>query len=264
MKICVCSIIKDEEKYLEEWINHNINLGIDSIYLYEDYGSKSHYDICKKYDNVFLSSVSTIYIENENNSKQHDVAETFINRYKNEYDWCFFIDIDEYIMFNKHVSIKDILIDYNDYPSLLLFWKMYNANGYIDRQNGSIVETYKEYHPSVKYFNFPYKSCVNLKKCESMINHHEAKGSVNVYKNNFKNEPIYEIMWINHYFTKSWEEWCLRFLERGDIVKKHRKLEDFFIINPKMWEIRGKLMLMYFNYVTKKIKNNSITNIIQS
>ena len=82
IKICVCSIIKDEEKYLEEWINHNIKLGIDSIFLYEDYNSKSHYDICKKYDNVILSSISTIYTENEKKTKQLDVAENFIKKIK--------------------------------------------------------------------------------------------------------------------------------------------------------------------------------------
>ena len=132
---------------------------------------------------------------------------------------------------------------------------------YIDKQDGSIVETYKEYYPSVKYFNYPYKSCVNLKKCESMVNHHEASGSVNVYKKNDKSEPIYEIMWINHYFTKSWEEWCLRFLERGDIVKNHRRIADFFIINPKMLVIKNELMKKYLKYATKRIKNNCFINI---
>jgi len=43
--IYICSIIKNEHQYLEEWIDYHLNLGFDGIYLVEDVTSKSHSNI---------------------------------------------------------------------------------------------------------------------------------------------------------------------------------------------------------------------------
>ena len=42
LNICICQIIRDEQRYLEEWINHYLNLGINKIILFEDVNSNSH------------------------------------------------------------------------------------------------------------------------------------------------------------------------------------------------------------------------------
>ena len=46
MKIAICAIIKDEQRYLEEWLQYHFKLGFDEIYLYEDLENacKSYYD----------------------------------------------------------------------------------------------------------------------------------------------------------------------------------------------------------------------------
>ena len=62
MKTAICVIIKDEINYLDEWLSWHLNLGIDEIFLYEDYGSKSHLDIVKPYgDRVHLNSIDIIF-----------------------------------------------------------------------------------------------------------------------------------------------------------------------------------------------------------
>ena len=50
MKTAIFVIIKDEVEYLDEWLSHHLELGIDEIFLYEDYGSKSHAAITEKYN----------------------------------------------------------------------------------------------------------------------------------------------------------------------------------------------------------------------
>ena len=54
MKTAICAIIKDEHRFLEEWIEWHLGLGFDAIHLFEDKGSKSHEEICAKYSNVYL------------------------------------------------------------------------------------------------------------------------------------------------------------------------------------------------------------------
>ena len=54
MKTAICVIIKDEQEYLDEWISHHLKLGIDEIFLYEDYGSMSHSPITKPMEIGFI------------------------------------------------------------------------------------------------------------------------------------------------------------------------------------------------------------------
>ena len=62
MKTAICVIIKDEQDYLDEWLDYHLNLGIDEIYLYEDYGSLSHSTITEKYsDKVHLNSIDILF-----------------------------------------------------------------------------------------------------------------------------------------------------------------------------------------------------------
>lgn len=43
MKTSICCIVKNEQPYIYEWVDYHLNkVGIDHIYIYEDYGSDSH------------------------------------------------------------------------------------------------------------------------------------------------------------------------------------------------------------------------------
>lgn len=40
---------------------------------------------------------------------------------------------------------------------------------------------------------------------------------------------------IDHYYTKSWEEWCWKIKERGGADPNyHKALREFFYYNPDM------------------------------
>ena len=55
----ICAIIKDEHRFLKEWIDWHLGLGFDAIHLFEDRGSKDHSDICSEYPNVYLRRYET-------------------------------------------------------------------------------------------------------------------------------------------------------------------------------------------------------------
>ncbi len=69
MKSIICAIIKDEHKYLKEWIDYHLNLGFSKIFLFEDYGSKSHASITESYPSVLLESLdNTQFVDNCHNA----------------------------------------------------------------------------------------------------------------------------------------------------------------------------------------------------
>ena len=70
MKTCICAIIKDEQDYIEEWLDYHLGLGFNHIYLYEDYYSTSHKNIVDRYDNVSLSNLKDFGIAYTNSAKK--------------------------------------------------------------------------------------------------------------------------------------------------------------------------------------------------
>jgi hypothetical protein len=53
-------------------------------------------------------------------------------------------------------------------------------------------------------------------------------------------EDMYTKCWLNHYITKSWEEWCNRLFVRGQNMAL-RQLDEFFKYNPDMIHLKDEL-----------------------
>jgi hypothetical protein len=122
MKTAICVIIKDENDYLDEWLEHHLSLGFDKIFLYEDYGSKSHLDIVKPYgDRVHLNSIDIIFNSSDPNKNVVNTGEVvqvqlfryFPKIYKNDFDWILFNDLDEFLMLKQ--PLHELLEEYIEY-----------------------------------------------------------------------------------------------------------------------------------------------------
>lgn len=245
MKTCICVIIKNEEEYLDEWISHHLQLGIDEIFLYEDYGSRSHLDIVKPYgDRVHLNSIDIIFnsldpnknVINTGERNQIQLFNYFPQMYKEVFDWILFNDLDEFLILKQ--PLHDLLKEYDDKPGILLKWRWYGASEHINKPTGKVMDNYTKYATSTFDYHWAYKSFINCKKFQKWEKHlHKAEGAV---------FPLNDIgrhkAWINHYFTKSWEEWKSKILERGDNFPGNRKIEHFFHLNRDMLPLKKQLM----------------------
>lgn len=260
---CICAIMKNEHAYLDEWIQHHLDLGIEHIHLYEDRGSEPHDEICNKYDKVILHKLSDSeydFLEKIGNRKQVTLYNYFILKYHDRYDFGLFIDIDEFLMFEDKWNLLQLLIDTIDEPYKLLWWKVYNANGYIKKQD-TLKEKYTCVATNIYEFgnNLP-KVLMNFHKILPLKSVHFPI-SPNVTKIDYKTK--YDKAWINHYFTKSWDDWCDRFLKRGDLWPGNRQIWEFFRTNPDMLPIKEKLMNRYFEK-KQKYKNIKIVHCFSS
>lgn len=272
-KTAICAIIKNEHQYLDEWIKHHLNIGFNEIYLYEDFGSKSHNAITSQYSNVNLTQLSSIFdnIKNLHADKQTALYIYFYKNYRDNIDYTAFIDIDEFIMFDKDYNLQMLLNDYSDYNGIYLFWNMYGANGIIDNPKTDVVSTYTTQSDDYNHDNgWKYKSIVNMKNDSYFISCHEIAGGITTSNKLSKYDVSYNKAWINHYFTKSWEEWCYRFIGKENTGLNKRTLEEFFAYNKDMIPIKTELYEKYKQYKSvfynsnetkeyKYIKNNMIS-----
>lgn len=232
----IITIIKDEHLYLKDWIEYHINLGIDQFFIFEDFGSKSHKDITKKYDYVNLLSLSEITNKRTDKYRQICYTRDCLKYIKDNFkcDWLFVIDIDEYITTNSLNLDK-----YNNYDCIILYWKNFGANGLIhkpDYSTKSIVEIYTKKCPIID--EKCMKICYNMNtfNIHYYISHHQINRLICKWCNSdfsTENKIIYDNIYLRHYITKSYEEWIDKLTVRGQFIG-HRQLEDFFKMNPEM------------------------------
>ena len=245
-KIAICVPIKNETNYLKEWLDWHFGLGITDIYLYEDDNSDSHLDIINQYSNAYFDKISRVLSEEYpadfqfskcGSWKQNYLYEGFFSYFKDKYDWILMIDIDEFLIIKK--PLQEILNNFKNNIAIKFKWRIMTANGHIKKPVGKVMDNYTKIYKKVFENNFDAKSMINCrlnKKLEWDKNIHVVKGAIYPHKNGE------HLAYINHYFTKSWEEWKSKLLVRGDLMEGNRKIWQFFIINEDMLNIKDVLV----------------------
>lgn len=269
MKTCILTIIKNEHQYLDEWIQYHLRLGIDHIFIFEDLDSISHKEITNKYPLVSLNSISELLTSQEQlyalqikhtpgkNIQPFYIKKglEYIKNYQVHYDWCFVIDIDEFVTLeNSEDRLNELLNQYKDYEAVILSWKCYGANNYVNKPNYNIkrvvdtyTETLKGYVPVIN-FTALTKTCYNLNQyhIDDKCNVHQPDLSHNCCRTDLttdRTRSIYKYIYLRHYITKSWEEFYQKRKNRGFFFGGSRRdLDAFFKMNPDMYHLRSQLI----------------------
>lgn len=242
-KVTICAIFKDEALYLREWIEFHKIVGVDHFYLYNNFSNDKYLSILEPY---IKGGVVTL-IDWPVAQGQLLAYNDCIQKYKHEAQWIGFIDLDEFIVPRSSDHIYDFLKKFEkNRGSVLIHWRLYGTSGKVQRDYNHLVTEdffvcWPKYDTVGKCFyntNFVFEK--GSKK--NRVLHHTLwtmwKGlsvpPVNVfdhfcifgqYRADSKSFPIQ----INHYFTKSFNEY-LKKAGRGDVffAKSHYDQKFFY------------------------------------
>lgn len=267
MNICIFTVIKNEREYLKDFLDYHAKMGLD-IFIFEDLFSETHEDICGEYDNVLLRSVKELYTEDElpqlitDRTNKISSQTEFINKglqyihNLNKYDWCFLIDIDEYITATE--PLENILRRFEKYEALSVYWMNYGCSGnlYKPIYDKPIYDIYTErcgYELfSDRRRNNITKFCVNLNKWRPDMKYmiHNARVHWIKVDGTFDHaKEVYEPLYLRHYITKSFEEYCYKIFVRGTHHNGHRRIRSFMEMQPQYKDIilNDKELINYIN-----------------
>ena len=107
MNNCViCAIAKNENAYLYEWAEYHLSLGFSHIYVYDNNDVDG-----ERVDDVFANTEIASKISVFDVRGKRFVQKNVYNEFyaKGQFDWCAFIDIDEFITLANHNTIQDYL-----------------------------------------------------------------------------------------------------------------------------------------------------------
>ena len=256
-KSVICVIVKNEQRYIKEWVEHNITVGFDKLFIYEDYGSDSHQQELQDYignglvELVSLDKTKVVPMQRKGTILQQKLFNYFFDRCRKENiaDWIGFFDVDEFIMFEDGWNLESLEEAFKDKGGVLLSWKLYGANGHIKRPEGKVVDNYTTSMPEGSKIGFilqtewNIKSLCNVRLCGKQRAIHVFDGCVMTDGSDFRDSGlVFEKAWLNHYFSKSWEDYLDRIFSRGNMHNNYRCLDNFFQTNPDMLPLKEKLI----------------------
>ncbi len=233
--VSICAIFKNESPYIREWVEYNHAIGIDHFYMYDNNSSDDSLSVLKPY----IDSGLVTLLPWEKDHAQMEAYADMVNRFSSETNWIGFIDLDELIIPIQQNSIKDFLIPFEkNRGSVLIYWKMFTSSGKMDRDpNNFFSEDFTVCWPKLMnigkcFYNTAYEFVPDYEK--NNVFHHMLYTK---YKNTYfppvnvqDNVCIKGInrlkgdapIQINHYFTKSYQEYLIK-KSKGDV---------YFQINP--------------------------------
>ena len=228
-KIAVCAIFKDEASYLLEWIAFHRMIGVDLFVLYDNGSTDGGAELIRR--SSFARNVTLV--EWTDRPGQLSAYRHFHANYARDFTWAAFIDLDEFIMPVSGSSIRDILIrkTYDNYSDILLNWLIFGPSGHERRPDGLVIENFTWRFPEDAEANRHVKSLVRTEDLVAIGSTPHifdcarptcnARGET-VMSYAMQPTACHDVMVINHYFTKSVEEWEFkRRRGRGDSLEPY-------------------------------------------
>lgn len=258
----ICLIIRDENEYLKEWLEWHISQGVEHFYIY-DHGSKYPVsEFIKTLDADMQAKITVHDFGGAHTFAQHDAYNDCISRYRTESRWIGFIDADEMVRVKCGSTIPELLKNYEDFAGLFIRWVVYDANGQIEKSDAPLRERFTRVTPTdiddgvgktflqarlVQYMlthnGYPYKGFEAVDENRSAVKTADAR----------KYDSTTDLVCVDHYYTKSYEEWKAK-IGRGTCDPIfNRKYADFFLYNPDMEYCREDITAEQKYEVSEKI-----------
>lgn len=219
MNVALVCIAKNEDNYIQEWIDYHLKLGFDDIYIYEnDWKS-----------NIVQNNVITISFDGK--AKQLPAYDNFVKEYSQLYDWVCFLDVDEFIVLKKHNNIKEFINDYSNYNAIGINWVLFGDNGLTDIVNNE-YSVIKRFTKCESKPNIHIKSIQKSWKDIKMLTPHNSQNNTistcyTEFKGPFLQNCNTDIAQINHYFCKTYNEFLLKHARGRSDTGTMRNIADF-------------------------------------
>lgn len=265
-EIAIVTIVKNEGSYIREWIEYHRLVGINKFYFYDNDSTDNTMDILKPY----IDSGIVEYTLLSGKAKQLIAYNDAIKKYKNECRWMAFIDLDEYLMptkpFESVSNICNRLVQNASKGAVGVGvnWAVYGSSYYEKKVQGLVIENYTMRGENYHWGNFHIKTICNPRMVKNYISPHYPLYKLGGYSISestgerlygwFCHTVEYRNMRINHYFTKSKEEFIQkRNRGLGDRLGKYDM--DMFSTYD-LNDIQDRNMAIYIEEIKKVLHEN--------
>jgi len=275
IKVSLCTMGKQENLYVKEFVEYYIKLGIDHIFIYDDNDQNT-----EKISNVLGTKyINKVTIYEALKYSIHNQKEAYTNCYHNnlnKYDWFLMVDMDEFLYIVNN-TLKNYLTNqvFNKCDFIKINWVFPNDNNLINYDPRPLFKRFRGPYMKSRYIKSIIRGNIQDLKYSIHSPFFSPKknitcnneGKIIIYKNiNFVSlKPInIKKAYIIHYRFKSTEEFVNKY-KRGyknwfgkkkkNVIKE--LLNEYFtvnkITNQKIYYIEKALKLNLSKYYSNKL-----------
>ena len=219
-------IAKNEAPYIEEWINFHHKHGVSNFIIYDNDSTDNFHEVLKPY--IASGLVSYCRLSGEN--RQCDAYNMAFHDYGHRFKYMCCIDADEFMFIrnnadgggcisNLYEFVDEFMKAHPNAGGLAVHWLMFGSNGHVKKPKGGVLENYTMRAADNFIANRLIKTVCDPAKVMSLHSAHfplycigfnnldeNGKTVYGTYCDGFHSDKIR----INHYFTKSKEEFIAK------------------------------------------------------
>lgn len=206
--LSVVAICKNEGAYLAEWLVYHRLVGVDRFYIYDNASTDNTREVLEP----FIREGWVVYTPWPYARQQIQAYNDALPKVRLSTQWLAIIDLDEFIVPVAKKTIPEILDDYRDEVGLSAHWVFYGDNGHATKTSGLVIERFTARAAVPEPF---VKAIVNPRAAFALRGHHGCyvgnRSGVNEQGVKVRSQTDQASMArirINHYWGKSWEEYC--------------------------------------------------------
>ena len=186
-------------------------MGVDKFYIYDNDSADNTREVLAPY----VASGLVDYTLFPGLSRQLAAYDDCMERHRLDSRWIAFIDIDEFIVPLKDSSVPEFLTRFEDFSVVEVNWLIYGSGGAEKKSDAPVMERFRRHSVPCHTLNRHVKSILNPRRVYNMIGCHEASrisgraadSHGDPISRNFRDrEPQQDVIRINHYAVKSWQE----------------------------------------------------------
>lgn len=142
-ELAVCTIFRDDVKWLPEWIEFHKKQGVQHFYLYDNLSSDNPKEVLSKY--IKRGLVTLIDWPYESTGQdfftiQCNAYMDCANAHKKDVMWMAFLDTDEFLFCPEKTNLVKFLNVYINYGAVSAYWMMYGTSNVNIPKNGKMLD----------------------------------------------------------------------------------------------------------------------------
>jgi hypothetical protein len=212
--VTVMAILKNEAPNMEEWLCHHLAIGVDHFFLYDNGSTDELHEVLKPYADHGI--VTTVYFPMR--GLQRDANNHVVRFFGDTAEWIAYVDIDEFLVPEHDEPIGAVMARFPDAEQVLVSRKEFCYSGQRTPVAGLVTETYREYSehvPRMGTSEILAKPIVRPRGVARVGIHNaytvhgrtvNTAGQPTAEEATVIEDPSYANLQMNHYFTKSWQE----------------------------------------------------------
>lgn len=274
--LAITAIVKNEGKYIIEWLEYHLLVGVEHFYIYDNESTDNLYGLLKDY----IDKGIVTYHYWPGRVQQLATYNHAIDHYKYDVKYMAFIDADEFIVPVSGEQIPDIidniLENHFGFPAngiaagIGVNWRTYGTSFHKTAAEGLITKNYTYRGADLSWKNICIKTICDPRKVvgfsknphevDYIGEYHSISENGSYIKGPWFHDSICNKLRINHYFSKSTEE-LLQRISKGKADSNvvytkemiERSLEQAEVECNKVYDF---IMEKYVDELEKRVQNS--------